>query len=354
MENKKRKRVLVAMSSGVDSSVAAALLQGQGYQVMGATLLVMDEASIHENIQRAQAVAAQLGMEHQVIDCRKEFTRDVLKPCWQAYQNGRTPNPCTLCNPRIKFAQMIALADRLGIQNIATGHHAQLEQGPLGPCLQRGHDENKDQSYFLYGLFGHQLDRCLFPIGDRTKAQVRQMAHQIGLTCAEQPDSQDTCIVTHGDTFAEYLRKRFRAEITPGQVIDRDGRFLGDHLGIHNYTIGQRKGLGIALGQRAWVTALNPETNRVVLSKDEQHLFSRGLYASDLHLHPCYRNTTETDCLVKMRYRHQASKATFKSSESQAVTITFEQPQRAITPGQAVVFYDGHRVMGGGIIVGRF
>lgn len=342
-------RVVVALSGGVDSSTAAALLAAEGLEVVGATLRMEAGPPVEATVAAARAVADHLGIEHHEIDCRRIFTERVLRPCWDAYRSGRTPNPCGLCNPGVKFDRLAALADELDAAWVATGHHARVDRnGP--PALQRGCDPGKDQSYFLFGLGLDVLNRVRFPVGGMTKAQVRQRARDLGLPSAEAPESQDTCIALEGDGFSESLRLRFGTEPRPGPIVDDSGAELGRHEGIHRYTIGQRRGLGVALGRPAWVAAIEPEGDRVVVSADPERLTAIGLTAQGAHFSARYANLTAGDCQVQIRSRHRATPATFRRIDSNRFEVHFESPQRAVSPGQAAVLYRGEEVLGGGWI----
>ena len=354
-----RQRVMVAMSGGVDSSVTAALLLQQGHEVIGATLRfwLCDEGDGQEKsccgldaVTEARAAAGRLGIHHQVIDCRDPFSEQVLRPCWEEYDRGRTPNPCVLCNPRIKLAELGRRAQQLGAQLVATGHHARVLQEGDGPALWRGLDRNKDQSYFLFALEPRQLALLRTPVGQMTKDQVRQQARELGLTCAERAESQDACLGGGDESFAEALRRRFDGYARPGEMVDPQGKVLGRHPGIHRFTIGQRRGLGIALGSRAYVVGLHAETAQVVISTDPGDLLATELTARGVRwLVPPQGDRLEAE--VQIRYRHRARPATLELSDGGAVVrVRFAEPQRAVTPGQAAVFYQGERVLSGGWI----
>ena len=353
------KRVVVAMSGGVDSSVTAALLRDLEYEVIGATLRfwLCEEGEGEaksccglDAVAEARAAAGKLGIHHQVIDCRTRFEERVLRPCWEEYDRGRTPNPCVLCNPRIKLLELLRQASLLGADLVATGHHARVIQGDH-PALLRGKDRNKDQSYFLFGLHQDQLASLLMPVGEMTKDQVRQSARDLGLCNAERPESQDACLGSDDEPFAEALRRRFDASSQPGDLVDTAGNVLGRHRGIHLYTIGQRRGLGIALGQRAYVVGIHAAKHEVVVSTKLEDLSAGGLVASGVKwLVP--PEGPQLQAAVQIRYRHRACPATLQLEQGDTVRVRFTEPQRAVTPGQAAVFYDGERVLGGGWIDG--
>ncbi len=334
------------MSGGVDSSVTAALLLEQGYDVTGATLRFWLCADGDEEqpksccgldaVGEARSAAGVLGIQHQVIDCRERFEDQVLRPCWEAYDGGRTPNPCVLCNPRIKLLELLRRAELLGADLVATGHHARVEQGPP-PRLLRGMDRNKDQSYFLFGLDQRQLASLLLPVGELTKDEVRRRARDMGLDNADRPESQDACLGGGDEPFAEALRGRFAAAARPGNLVDMEGKVVGRHAGVHLFTVGQRRGLGVALGRPAYVVQLRAETDEVVVSTDADDLMSAELQARQVRwlVPPEERMQAE----VQIRYRHRAQPATVELAGEDAVRVCFERPQRAVTPGQAVVFY---------------
>jgi len=347
-------RIVVAMSGGVDSSVVAGLLKREGHTLIGVTLQLRpcdDRMSSRsccsmDAINQARAVAGALDIPHYVLDCRAEFEEKVLKPAWAEYQRGRTPSPCLHCNREIKFGLLLAHARRLGADLIASGHYARLlHDGPV-PQLLRGLDRQKDQSYFLSGLELDSLRHLLLPLGAFTKAQVREMAREMKLPTAERHESQDACLVYEDLSFPESLRQRYGTETRSGNFVDAAGRILGPHKGLHHYTIGQRRGLGIALGRPAHVIALDAATDSVVLSTESAALLSPGLRASGLH----WYDTPPPRCEVQIRSRHSAAPARLEHLSPSAALIHFDTPQSAITPGQAVAFYDGDRVLGGGWI----
>lgn len=355
-------RVLVAMSGGVDSSVAAALLLEQGHEVIGLTLRLWPcegDKSAGENsccglggVAEARAAAGVLGIPHYVVDAHARFEHLVLRPAWEAYRQGLTPNPCVDCNHAIKFHLLQEHAHRLDARFVATGHHARLERtGPTGLALLRGQDPEKDQSYFLFGLTRAQLELTLLPVGRLTKAEVRQRARELGLPNAERAESQDACLGNGQRGFAEALRRQFDAPPRPGAIVDREGRPLGRHDGIHRFTIGQRKGLGVARGQRAYVTAIHADRAEVTISEDVRDLESDALVATDLRwLVPPPAAPFEAE--VQIRYRHRPARARVSLDAAGRASVCFAEPQRAVTPGQAAVFYHGQQVLGGGWIAG--
>ena len=353
------RRIVVAMSGGVDSSVAAALLRDQGHQVIGVTLKLQEcheaRGSLSccgvDGITRARAIAGQLGIPHYVVDCVREFDQRVLRPAWDDYANGRTPSPCLLCNERIKFGTLLSWSKQLGASLLATGHYARVETLPHGePSLLRGIDPDKDQSYFLAGLSMDQLSSVVFPIGRLNNQAVRELARSRGLTTAETHDSQDACLVGSDQSFAEMLRKRFDGENKPGPVIDDAGQVLGRHPGIHHFTVGQRKGISIRSTSRRWVKAVRAEDSSIVVTDDESDLFADRLVAAGISWLGEDPPKRGMDCDVQVRYRHSAEAASIEASGAGVISVVFQRPVRAITPGQAAVFYNGDRVLGRGWI----
>jgi tRNA-specific 2-thiouridylase len=357
------KRVLVAMSGGVDSSVTAALLKMRGFDVIGASLKLRDaEEGVEgqpccsqESIDLAAKVANFLGITHHVVDGRAKFEQLVLRPGWAEYARGRTPNPCVLCNRRVKFGILLDYAETLGAGRLATGHHARIESDDSTgrPTLRRGRDREKDQSYFLFALDSRQLKKVLLPVGELSKAEVREHARSFGLPNAERPESQDACFLVPGEAFAETLRRTFKQPRAPGDIVDTNGKKLGKHDGLHNFTVGQRRGLKLSLGQRAWVKSIQPESARVVLTTRPDDLLSEGLTVSGVVWSTQFRDSLEGDtlnCHVQIRSRHIPASARVVVERDRRADVRFDAPQRAITPGQAAVFYREDRVIGGGWI----
>ncbi len=353
-----RKRLVVlAMSGGVDSSVAALLALERGYRVVGITLRLMpcqDRAGARwccgaEAEEQARAVAQQLGFPHYVVDGIRHFERHVLRQAWEEYRSGRTPSPCAICNRHLKFGLLRARAIELGAEMMATGHYARVTHHPGGPPrLLRGRDPAKDQSYFLFALSREQLSLCFLPLGDLSKARVRELALEHGLSTARRPSSQDACLVGTKGGFAAGLGQRFGNEPRPGDVVDARGERLGAHPGVHHFTIGQRRGIGVALGRPAWVTRIDPRTRQVEVDTDLSRLMSNGLVAERANWlveQPAPGEGFE--CQVQVRYRAPAVEAWLHCLDSSRVQLEFREAQRAVTPGQAVVFYDGERVLGG-------
>ncbi len=340
-------KVLVGMSGGVDSSVAALVLKNKGYEVSGVTLTLCDKDNSRD-IEDARAVCSRLGIKHSVIDLKKEFSEYVISDFISQYKLGKTPNPCIVCNKYIKFGLMLQRAKELGFDKIATGHYAQAKEENGRFLITRGADRAKDQSYVLYSLSQEQLSSLLLPLGELSKAQVRELAENSGLVSANRPDSQDICFVPDGD-YASFIEKTDGFKSLEGDYIDINGNILGKHKGVIRYTLGQRKGLGIALGKHAFVIDKNPETNKVVLG-DEEHLFKKTVYSKDNNFIPFDELKGVMRVTAKLRYRHTEQPAVI-SQEGDLVKIEFDEPQRAPSPGQSAVFYNGDNVIGGGIIV---
>ncbi len=341
-------KVLVGMSGGVDSSATAVILKNQGYSVKGVTLSLCGEDN-EKNISDAKSVCEKLGIEHLEADLKKEFEEFVITDFINQYINGKTPNPCLECNKHIKFGRMLDLAENYGCDKIATGHYARITKKADGRyLLLRAKHIEKDQSYVLYGLNQHQLSHTLFPLGDYSKEEVRETARENDLICADRPDSQDICFVPDGN-YASFIEKFSGFTSEKGKYIAVDGKVLGEHQGVIHYTIGQRKGLGIALGKPQFVIDKNPTDNTVVLG-DEEHLFKREVLVSNVNFIPFDSLKEEMRVTAKLRYRHKDQPATIYP-DGENVKIIFDEPQRAPSPGQAAVFYDGDVVVGGGIII---
>lgn len=335
-------KIAVLMSGGVDSTVSALLLKKAGHQILGLTMIGWDEQAA----QKAAAIARDLGIEHRIVDLRGVFQEKVVDYFCRSYEGGETPNPCVECNRWVKFGALLDAARHMGCDRVATGHYARVEQDSTGRILlKRGRDQGKDQSYFLYSLTRPQLAHIVFPLGEFTKDEVRALAVRYGLPVAEEKESQEICFVA-GD-YRDFLKDKVAA--WPGDIVDGQGRVLGTHRGITFYTIGQRKGLGIAGGRPLYVTALQRESNRVILGGNEE-LFSRSLLAKECNFITIDSLQEPLPVRAKIRYRAALAEAVI-APQGDLVRVDFKEAQRAVTPGQAVVFYDGDYVVGGGRII---
>jgi tRNA-specific 2-thiouridylase len=353
-------RVVVAMSGGVDSSVAALLLHRQGYQVIGVTMKLydIDQADLPEyyrgcctidDVEDARAVCRMLGVPHYVLSVQREFRAFVIDYFQREYESGRTPHPCIACNDKIKFSFLARRAQMLHATHVATGHYARIEpDGSGGWTLRRGMDADKDQSYVLFGMRQDQLSASLMPVGHYPKAQIRQMALDAGFPNADKPDSQDICFIPTGD-YREFLRQR--TDEKPGEIVDVAGTVLGEHDGIQYFTVGQRRGLGLSGGPPRFVIRLEPDTRRVVVGSEE-NLYHGTLYAAPVSWVSGRPPNHDTEVSVKIRYKFAEARAIVTALGDGAL-VRFNDPQRAITPGQAAVFYQGDAVLGGGPIAGH-
>lgn len=355
-------RIVVGLSGGIDSAVTALLLQRQGFEVIGVTLRL--RACGDTDSQRksccgpdaagmAGSVAAQLGIRHYVLDCRERFARDVLRPCWDAFEHGSTPNPCVLCNADVRFDELLTFARSVGAELVATGHYARVAFDTQDrPLLLRGLDTNKDQTYFLHAIAPETLRHVRFPLGDKVKPDVRAIAHANGLVNAERAESQDVCFAGPEGHFAEFLRRQFNGRATPGVFVDDAGRVLGTHAGIHAFTVGQRRGLGFATGERVKVTAIDPETGTITVSERPEAACFTRCRAEEFRWH---REPLAAGgrAAAQVRYRQKAVSCEVVSAESngRSLRVRFEEPVFGVTPGQALVLYDGDLVLGGGRIV---
>lgn len=346
-------RIVVGLSGGIDSTVAALLLKQQGYEVLGVTLLLQTCGGADIAAQAA-AAAEQVGVSHRVIDCRQRFEQDVLRACWSDFESGATPNPCVRCNALIRFDEMLSAGRALGAEQLATGHYARLQLDAQGrPLLRRGLDPNKDQTYFLHAIAPATLRHVRFPLGDLTKPDVRRIAQANGLKNAASPESQDVCFAGPEGHFSELLCQQFRGRVTPGVLVDEAGKVLGRHAGIHRFTIGQRRGLGIATGERVKVVAIDPATGTVTVSERPEAACANACRAEAFlwHRDPLAAGGR---ALAQVRYRQRAVPATLESVEDggAAVRVRFDEPVFGVTPGQSLVLYDGDLVLGGGRITG--
>ncbi len=366
-------KIAVAMSGGVDSSAAAAILKQQGHELLGFTMQLWNQRrgiSVDENgeplpsrccslddVYDARRVAEELGFPFYVLNLEKEFERDVVQPFVTSYLHGETPIPCVACNSRLKFASLDRLATSLGCEKVATGHYARVEfdEAANRYRLLRGRDPQKDQSYFLWELTQDQLSRALFPLGELSKSVARQAARDNQLAVAEKKESQEICFVPDGD-YAGFIDRYLAAERQldrapgAGQIVSAAGDVIGEHTGIHRYTIGQRRGIGIAGAEPLYVLGIDAPNNRIVVGNQED-LLSDEFTAAGVNWIPLDSPAEPVRAEVRVRYRHKAATAMITPLPSDRVRIKFDEPQRAITPGQATVFYRGDEVVGGGWIV---
>ena len=337
-------KVMLAMSGGVDSSVAVAVLQEAGHEVEGITMCLGDETVA----EKAQRCASFFGIRHHVVDLKQTFEKAVVAPFVSAYQSGKTPNPCVRCNERVKFGVLFQYAEQFGFDYFATGHYAKVVQVGTRYTIQRADYLPKDQSYVLYPLPQTVLRRLLLPLGAYSKTEIRAKAEALGLAAAKQKDSQDICFIPDGN-YRGFLQNR-GVQCPTGNFVDLQGNVLGQHQGITNYTIGQRKGLGIALGHPVFVVGIVPERNEVVLGL-EQDLLQRQMWTGENHFCSIDRLTKAMAVAVKVRYKSPAVPAVIEPLGDDLVQVTFAAPEKAITPGQSAVFYQGDLVLGGGIIL---
>lgn len=339
-------KAIIAMSGGVDSSVAAFLTKQNGYELKGVTLSL--EAGSEGDISDAKKVAERMGFPHEVLNLREEFQKEVIERFIDAYENSRTPNPCVICNKYIKFGRLLDYAKETGYSHTATGHYAQIECVNGRYILKKGVDKTKDQSYVLYSLTQEQLKHSLFPLGSLSKNEVREIALENGFVNAKKKESQDICFVPDGD-YAGFIERYLGKTYPEGDFVDFDGNVLGRHKGLIRYTIGQRKGLGLALPKPMYVCKLCTDNNSVMLG-DNADLFSNTLDAYDINLITTDKLDSSIRAEAKVRYSQNAQKATVWQTDDNELHIEFDEPQRAITSGQAVVLYDGETVIGGGTI----
>jgi tRNA-uridine 2-sulfurtransferase len=365
------KTIAVAMSGGVDSSTVAAMLCQQGYHVVGLTLQLWNQRRLAgregmpesvqgrccsiDDVYDARHVAGTLGIPYYVVNQEERFERDVVRPFVAEYLSGRTPIPCSLCNNHLKFDQLLVTARQIGAELLATGHYArnEFDEARGRWLLKRPADRSKDQTYFLFGLTQEQLSRTLFPLGNMNKPDVREEAKRAGLRLFEKPDSQEICFIPGGDykQFLDAYLDEQGEEIpdTAGELVTTTGEVIGAHSGIHNFTVGQRKGLGLATGSPLYVLQIHGARRQVVVGGDEE-LLSRELRANRVNWIAIDDLRSPMRVQAKIRHRHQPAEAVLEKSAENDVLLTFDEPQRAITPGQAVVFYDGDIVVGGGWI----
>lgn len=357
---KKNKKVFVAMSGGVDSSVAAALLKERGFDVTGLTMDVypMPKQECDSSrsccgrgaIADANRVAAQLKIPHYVINLRKSFQRWVIDDFREEYSRGRTPNPCIRCNQHIKFVELWNRARKMGAEYLATGHHANVFFDELsgGYHLKKGKDPDKDQSYFLYNMTQDQLAFSLMPIGSLTKKEVREKARELGLAVHERPESQEICFIPDND-YRQFLEQKIPEAFLPGPIVDTHDRVLGHHSGIIHFTIGQRRGLRIAAPHPLYVLEIRPGSRTIVVGENKL-LYKKNVVVSRLNIIPGSGLSSPISVMAKIRYKHREARAMLSPIDEKTALLEFSSPQRAITPGQSAVFYDKDLVWGGGII----
>jgi len=361
--------IAVAMSGGVDSSVVAGMLHARGERVIGLTMQLWNQRRLPEiqtdaptgrccsldDVYDARAVAQILGIPYYVVNFEDRFEQQVVKPFIDDYLHGRTPIPCTLCNNFIKFDQFLEMAEGVGAERIATGHYARIDWNPDSGRweMRRSVDRAKDQTYFLFGLQQHQLARTMFPLGGMEKSAVRNLARELGIPTAAKPDSQEICFVPNGD-YAAFIDAYFReqgisAGETSGELVTPDGRVVGEHSGVHHFTVGQRRGLGIAAAEPLYVIATDPSTRKVTVGRGDALLRS-VMGVRDVNWVSLSPPDAPVRADVKIRNKHSAASATILAVDATRVEIRFDEPQRAVTPGQAAVFYSDDLVLGGGWI----
>ncbi len=357
-----KKKVVVGMSGGVDSSVAAYLLKEQGYDVIGVTMQIwQDEGTLTEEenggccglsaVDDARRVADQLGIPYYVMNFKREFRENVMDYFVAEYCAGRTPNPCIACNRYVKWEALLKRSLDIGADYIATGHYARIERMADGRySLKRAATDTKDQTYALYNLTQEQLAHTLMPVGEYEKPEIRAIAEKIGLRVAHKPDSQEICFIPDNN-YAGFIERSIEEKIPEGNFVTPEGKVLGRHKGIIHYTVGQRKGLNLALGYPAFVLAIRPETNEVVIG-DGTQVFSRNVYADRVNLMSRSEIPDGMQAVGKIRYNHKGAACRLYKKENGILECIFDEPQRAVTPGQALVLYDGDYVLGGGTIIG--
>ena len=349
------KKVLLAMSGGGDSSVSAFLLKEEGYNVIGTTIDLLDMSCRIENpqtccsisaLEDAKDVADRIGIKHYILDCKDDFKKEVINYFLDEYMAGRTPNPCVVCNSKIKFNILLKKAQEFGADYIATGHYARLEKIDGRFTLRKALDARKDQSYFLYRLSQNQLSHSIMPLWEKKKEDVRRIAESLNLKVHNKPDSQEICFISDGD-YRSFIRKNI-PKIEPGIIIDKEGNLLGEHKGIYLYTIGQRKGLGISFKKPLYVIGIDRLKKAIIVGEKQES--SASLVAKDLNFLGIETLVSEMKVMARIRYQHKETEATITPLSNNKVNVSFKEPQKAITPGQSVVFYKDDLIIGGGVI----